>query len=97
MMTYPKQRFLYQGLAIGLLLLVPFIAMQFTDEVNWSGADFLVAGALLLGLFAVVELISVVITMKSHRLLLGGVALIVFLLVWAELAVGIFGSPFAGT
>ena len=96
-MTYPKQRLLYGGLAIGLLLLVPFFAMQFTDEVNWSGADFIVAGVLLVGLVAVAELISVVITKKSHRLLLGGVALIIFLLVWAELAVGIFGSPFSGT
>ena len=96
-MTYPKQRLFYGGLAIGLLLLVPFVAMQFTDEVNWSGADFIVAGVLLVGLVGIAELISVVITKKSHRLLLGGVALIIFLLVWAELAVGIFGSPIAGT
>jgi hypothetical protein len=96
-MTYPKQRFLYQGMAVGLLLLVPFFAMQFTDEVNWSGADFLVAGILLLGLMAAGEFLLVVITKRSHRLLLGGLALLVFLLVWAELAVGIFDSPFAGT
>ena len=29
-----------------LLLLLPLVAMQFTDEVNWSLADFVVFGAL---------------------------------------------------
>ncbi|WP_020570085.1 hypothetical protein [Neolewinella persica] len=96
-MTYPKQRLLYRGLAVSLLLLVPFLAMQFTDEVNWSGADFIVAGVLLLGLVLVGEFISAAFTNKLHRLLLGGLALLIFLLVWAELAVGIFGSPFAGS
>ncbi len=33
---------------IGLLLLVPFVAMRFTDEVNWTVFDFVVMGVLLL-------------------------------------------------
>jgi hypothetical protein len=32
-----------------LILLVPLVAMQFTDEVNWGVADFVLAGALLGG------------------------------------------------
>ena len=32
-----------------LVLLIPLIAMQFTDEVNWSGGDFVFAALLLLG------------------------------------------------
>ena len=31
-----------------VLLLVPLVAMQFTDEVNWGPLDFVVAGVLLL-------------------------------------------------
>ena len=32
-----------------LMLLLPLVAMQFTDEVNWSETDFIVAGALIGG------------------------------------------------
>lgn len=34
---------------------------------------------------------------KNNRLALIAIILIVFLLIWAELAVGIFGTPFAGS
>jgi hypothetical protein len=37
------------ALATALILLVPLVAMQFTDEVDWGVADFAVAGALLGG------------------------------------------------
>lgn len=37
------------ALTTGLLLLVPLVAMQFTDEVDWGGGDFVVAGGLLFG------------------------------------------------
>lgn len=40
------------ALVTGLLLLVPLVAMQFTDEVRWNLADFVVAGALLFGVSA---------------------------------------------
>jgi hypothetical protein len=36
-------------LAVGFILLVPLVAMQITEEVDWSAVDFVVAGALLLG------------------------------------------------
>lgn len=39
-----KDRLLLAALLVpALLLLVPFVAMRFTDEVKWSGADFVVA------------------------------------------------------
>ncbi len=42
--------------ATALILLAPLIAMQFTDEVNWTVSDFVFAGAMLLGAGVTYEL-----------------------------------------
>lgn len=78
------------------LLLIPFIAMQLTDQVNWSSFDFLVMGFLLLATGLLLELVFRKIRKKTHRYLFFAVILVTFLLIWAELGVGIFGTPFAG-
>ncbi len=84
-------------LAVVLLLLIPFTAMQFTNEVNWTAFDFVVAGILLLGTGLLVELVMRKLTNKNYQIAGIAVLLAVLFLVWAELAVGIFGSPFAGS
>ena len=84
-------------LTAALLLLIPLIAMQFTDEVDWSPFDFVVMGILLLGTGLMCEFVMRKIKKTEYRIALVGVVLITFLLIWAELAVGIFGTPFAGS
>ncbi|GAB4044928.1 hypothetical protein [Spirosoma litoris] len=79
------------------LLLIPFIAMQFTNEVNWSLFDFIVAGVLLFGTGLVCEFVLRTVTKKEHRIALCAVILVALALIWIELAVGIFGSPIAGS
>ncbi|WP_136666962.1 hypothetical protein [Flavobacterium sp. H122] len=79
------------------LLLIPLIGMQFTNEVNWSVFDFILMGALLLGLGFTSEFIFRKITHKTYKLGLIVLLVIVFLLIWVELAVGLFNSPFAGS
>ncbi|NCQ18979.1 MAG: hypothetical protein GW805_11710 [Ignavibacteria bacterium] len=81
---------------VTLLLLIPLIVMQFTDEVNWTLADFIVAGVLLLGTGLLCELVVRKVTKIEYRIALCIVILGAFLLIWAELAVGIFGTPFSG-
>lgn len=78
------------------ILLVPLTAMQFSNEVNWDLTDFIVAGALLLITGLGFELIMrKVINIKYRRTII--IALfIAFFLTYVELAVGLFGSPFAG-
>ena len=96
-MTFANKRLFGIILAIGLLLLIPLIAMQFTTEVDWTAFDFLVMGVLLLGTGLGSELILRKVRNTEHRLLLVVGELLVFFLVWAELAVGVFGTPFAGS
>jgi len=57
----------YLFLGVAALLVLPAVAMLFTDEVRWSPFDFFVAAVLFL-----------------------------LVLVWCELAVGLFGTPWAG-
>jgi hypothetical protein len=44
------------ALPTAFILLLPLVAMQFTDEVNWSLADFVLAGTLLAGTGLLFEL-----------------------------------------
>ena len=81
---------------VGLLLIIPFIAMQLTDEVEWSLFDFIIMGTLLLITGLMGEIIFKKVKKYKHRVILYVVVAITFLLIWAELAVGIFGTPFSG-
>ena len=83
--------------SITLLLLLPLIAMQFSEEVLWSSSDFIIMGILLLGTGLLCELVLRKVTGTRKRVVLCLMILLVFLLVWAELAVGIFDTPFAGS
>lgn len=84
-------------IVIAFLLLLPLIAMQFTSEVVWTSSDFVIMGILLLVTGLAVELVLRKVPTTSSRIVIVGVVLFLFFLIWAELAVGIFGTPFAGS
>lgn len=92
-----RQMILRSMLLAELILLLPLIAMQFTDEVNWSLSDFIIASILLAGIgFSCYVVINGM--KKSFTQTLVGILLVIaVLLIWMELAVGIFGTPFAGS
>ena len=79
-----------------LLLLVPLIAMQFTNEVNWTLSDFAAAGVLLLGTGLMCELVMRKVNKLGYRIAICAALLAALFLIWAELAVGIFGTSFGG-
>ena len=79
------------------ILAIPMVAMQFTNEVDWDLRDFIIMGALIFGTGAAYVLIASFLHSKEKRLAVGLVLAVLFLLTWAELAVGIFGTPFAGS
>ena len=75
-----------------LLWLLPLAAMQVTDEVDWTTFDFMVWGGMLLAACGVCELALRASRNWAYR---AGAAVGVgtaFLLVWANLAVGVIGS-----
>jgi hypothetical protein len=84
------RRLVVWGIIVALLLLVPLVAMQFSDEVNWTRSDFVVAGVLLFGSALIYELATKNMTSTKNRLALGIVVAAVLLWLWAELAVGVF-------
>ena len=84
-------------LTAAFLLLIPLVAMQFTEEVNWTLSDFIIAGVLLFGTGFLCELVLRTVKNMKYRIALCLILLAALVLIWAELAVGIFGTPFAGS
>ena len=80
-----------------LLLLLPLIGMFVSNEVNWSFFDFIIMGILILSFSFGIKQVLKTTKNTKYRILIIGLILILFLLIWAELAVGIFDSPFAGS
>ncbi len=79
------------GSALALLAL-PAIGTMLTREVNWSPGDFVAASFLLLALGSGIELAMHFGRANMHRIALALSALIAFLTVWANGAVGIIRS-----
>jgi hypothetical protein len=96
-MITKNQRFTAILLTVAFLLSIPLVAMQFTKEVTWGLFDFAVAGFLLLGTGLLIELVLRKVSTTRNRVAICVAILIALFLVWAELAVGIFGTPFAGS
>jgi hypothetical protein len=84
-------------LITAFILSIPFVAMRFTDEVVWNRADFVIAGVLMFGSGLAFAIIVKMLANPKIRVISTVAILGVLILAWAELAVGIFGTPFAGS
>lgn len=79
------------------ILLVPLFAMQFSEEVDWNVGDFAVAGVLLFSFGLLIE--WTLRKLKGSKYLSWAIVgiVLILLLIWIELGVGVFGTPFAGS
>ncbi len=84
-------------LAAELLLLVPLIGMQVSDDWDWGIGDFIIVGVLLAGLGVGVQMILTGLKKNKRQAVYGLLLAIAMILIWVEIAVGLFGSPFAGS
>ena len=75
-----------------LLLLLPLVAMQFSDEMNWDETDFIVMGAMLTAACGAYELGAWMSRNAAYRAAVCVAVAAAFLLIWLNLAVGLIGS-----
>lgn len=92
-----NKRLIFILLAASTLLLIPLIAMQFDTGVDWDIRDFTIMGILLFGTGLSIEFVLRKVLSFKNRILICGLILLALFLVWAELAVGVFGTPLAGS
>ena len=78
------------------LLIIPLFFTVISDEFNWSFFDFIIMGFMMIFVGILFELVTRVIKSGKRKKLLYGLIILLFLLLWAELGVGIFNSPIAG-
>lgn len=75
-----------------LILLIPLIAMRFSDEWNWDLFDFVFAGTLLFGAGLAYELLAQKGGTIAYRAACGVAIVTALVLVWVNAAVGIIGE-----
>jgi len=97
-----KQIKFYQSIpAVALvtvvILMVPLVAMQFSDHVNWSVLDFLLMGSLIFGTGVLFVLVMRLSSNIVYKVAMGLAIGATFFMVWVNLAVGLIGAgPNAG-
>ncbi len=74
------------------ILLIPFAAMRFSSEVNWSVSDFVIMGALVFTTTLAFNLAAASRGNMAYRAAACLAIAATFLLIWVNLAVGIIGS-----
>ncbi len=77
---------------IAALMLTPAVAMQFTDEVNWTAGDFLFAALMFVSVGLAIELTVRANPAWTYRAGVGIALAASFLTIWINLAVGIVGD-----
>ena len=87
---------LLPALVTGLILAIPLIAMQFSEEFQWDLFDFLLMGALLFGTGLAFELLLRRGGSAAHRIATGLALFSALLMTWANMAVGLIAGEGSG-
>ena len=72
-----------------LLLCIPLIGNIFVDGFNWGFFDFIIMGSLILLFSSGINLVLLRQKSIQYNVTVIGVLVLIFLIIWAELAVGI--------
>ena len=97
MVSISKNQVLTVLVIVSTLLTIPLIAMQFTTEVQWELLYFVIAAAILISVGMFIAFVMNQPVLQKYRWFIISAVVLVFVLLWMELAVGLFGSPIAGS
>ena len=92
MNNFQKKYLIIFGFVLSIILLFNIIS----DEFDWNLFDFIILFIMMIFAGASFEFVSRIIKNEKNQKILFVIIIFSFLLIWAELGVGIFNSPFAG-
>jgi len=87
-----KNKRSYITFGIIIILSLPYIF-----KAPWTLSDYMVAAVLLFGTAYLIEYVTGKVKTSRKKLLAGLTVIILAVFLWVELAVGIIGSPLAGS
>ena len=73
-----------------IILIIPLVGTILFDQIDWGILDFLVMGIILLIVGIALNVVSQKIKNPRKKFFYNLVIMLIFFLIWAELAVGIF-------
>lgn len=84
--------FITPAIITAAILFIPFIAMQFSNEVNWSFFDFIFAGVFIFGIASIYKLLTRKKENIIYRIATGVFLISILMIIWINGAVGILGT-----
>ena len=84
------------GIFIISLVIITLASGIYTGKTLWSLFDFVLMSAMLSATGFLLVFVNKKLETKNRKYFLTAIIILAFLLVWAELAVGLFNTPFAG-
>ena len=96
-MSFENKRLIGIVLTVGLVLLIPVFGNRYLDGFDWKWFDFVIMGFLLLSTGLACEFVLRKVKRLEYRLVICAALLLALFVIWAELAVGLIGTPLAGS
>lgn len=79
------------------VLMIPLVLTLTLSDFNWELLDFVVGGLLIFSFGVYLTMLWKSKKSRRQKHLFFWIGLLVLVLIWMELAVGIFGTPFSGS
>lgn len=92
-----NKRWLFFLAAAGLMMLIPLVTMPFSGRMQWSAFDFALIGVFFVVVAFALEVALKVFRRSTHKLEIAAIVGVAAAILWVELAVGLVGSPLAGS